>query len=182
MNDGIGFLLRSPHPKEPSRQKVFLGCSHILDQGLSPALGPSSTPLSPCPLLPSALGLISPDPGDLILFSTLLWCPSVYGMPEAGNLVPRPAPCPSPPELGSMASHSQTPTWGHVESVWQSSLSACPECGNSRGGTGFLPLPLSLLPCSAPTAPQPGSVNLLLLKVLYFSVLNSVMHSTLSLY
>ena len=43
------------------------------------------------------------------------------GMPEAGNLVPRTAPCSQPTQLGSVASHSQMPTWGLVESMRQSS-------------------------------------------------------------
>ena len=60
------------------------------------------------------LSLPSPPfrPGALILFSALLW------MTQTETLLPRTAP-----RLewlaGSVASHSQTPTLGRVESEWQ---------------------------------------------------------------
>ena len=89
--------------------------------------------------------------GGLILFSALLQCPAVSGMPEAENLVPGVAPCPPPTELGSVASHSQTPTWGRVESVQQSfHTSACPEHQNSGRTQIFSHSPYS----STPTTPH----------------------------
>jgi hypothetical protein len=108
-------------PNEPrltSCGKAFLGSSHGPDQGLSP-----------CPFLPSALGLMS-RPRSPHLFSAPLW----YPVWDAGRLRtcylglrlvhPRAS-------WDSVASHSQTPTQGHVESVWQSSVSTCPEHRNS---------------------------------------------------
>jgi hypothetical protein len=41
-------------------------------------------------------------------------------IPETENMLPRTAPCPPPANLGSVASHSQTPTRRWVESMQQS--------------------------------------------------------------
>ena len=93
-------------------------------------------------------------PGAPIPFSALLWCPSVYGMPEAGNLVPRTAPCPPPSELGYMASHSQTPTRGRIESVRQSFHFCPPRAPELWWDSGFSPtlfIPLRPLPLTWPS-------------------------------
>jgi hypothetical protein len=87
-------------------------------------------PISPCPLLPLAPGLMSRSWGPHFVLSSSevsslgcwrlgTWC---LGLP-----------CPPPAELESVASHSHTPTWGCVESMRQSSASACPEHRNSGG-------------------------------------------------
>jgi hypothetical protein len=80
-----------------------------------------------------APGLTEPSLGSPILFSALPQCPVVSGMPETENLLPRTAPCPPPGRLGSVASHSQTPTPGCVEIVQQSSCVCPPEHRNSGG-------------------------------------------------
>ena len=46
------------------------------------------------------------------------WEPVISGLHEAQR--PRTAPSPSPTDWGSMAFHSQMPTWGHMERAWQS--------------------------------------------------------------
>ena len=105
-------------------------------------MGTTQCPLSPCPLLPLAPGLTDrAAPRGPILFSALLRCPVVSGMPETENLLslasmrPRDLDLPlvHPLWAGSIASHSQTPTQGRMESVQQSSASACPEHRNSGG-------------------------------------------------
>ena len=50
------------------------------------------------------------------------------------------------PSWGTVASHSQTLTRGQVESMWQSSRSACPEHRNPGRMRVFLPYPLSPTP------------------------------------
>ena len=96
-----------------------------------PRGNPPQHPLFPCPLLP-----LSP------LSSALPWCPAVSGMPKTENLFPRTAPCPHPSKLGSMASHSQTPTQGHVKSEWQS-FRICPHRAQEPWqDAGFFPLSL----------------------------------------
>jgi hypothetical protein len=60
------------------------------------------------------------------------------------NLLPRTAPCPPPTELVSVASHSQTPTQGHEESMWQSFCVCLPRALELWWDAGFLPLPLFL--------------------------------------
>jgi hypothetical protein len=148
LNDGIG-------PNKlclTSSWKAFLCSSHGLDQGLPPTWELTNA-LSPCPLLPLALA-----PGALIQFSALPQCPSVYGMPGAGNPVPRTAPCPPPAELGSMASHNQPPTRHCVESMRQSSMSTWPEHWNSGGTWIFSHFPIfprCLLPCTLPLLSSP---------------------------
>ena len=117
-------------PRLTSRQKAFL---HGPDQGVSPKWEPPSA-LSPCPLLPSALG---PS-----FCSALLWCPAVSGMPQTENLLPRTAPCGPEWLAGSVASHSQTPTPGRVESEWLSSRVHPPRAPELWWDAGFLPLPL----------------------------------------
>lgn len=64
-------------------------------------------------------------------------------MPEAKNLVSRTAPCPPPAELGYMASYSQTPTRGGVESMLQSFHVYPP----AQSTAGFLPLPFPHTHC-----------------------------------
>jgi hypothetical protein len=102
-----------------SRQKTLLRSSHEQNQGLLPVWEPSR-PLPSLPSPPFGPWADWAAPRAPILFSALLRCPAVSGMPEAENLVPRTAPCPPPAELGPVASHSQTPTRVRVESVWQS--------------------------------------------------------------
>ena len=80
---------------------------------------------SPCPLLPLAPGLTELPLRTPILFSALPRCPVESGMPKAENLVPRTVPGPPPTKLSSMASYSQTPTQGCVESMHQTFL-VCP--------------------------------------------------------
>jgi hypothetical protein len=76
-----------------------------------------------------------------ILFSALLWCPVVSGIPEAENLVPRTALCPLPAELGSSGFPHQTPIQGHMKNVQQSFCIHPPRAPVLWQDVGFLPLP-----------------------------------------
>ena len=89
-----------------------------------------------CPLLPSAPGLMS-HPRALILVSAP---PCIQRrMQDPGNLVPRAAPCPPPAKLESVASHSQTPTRGRVESMRQTSRAHPPRAPELWRDEGSLP-------------------------------------------
>jgi hypothetical protein len=93
-------------------------------------------------------------PGVPILFSALPRCPTVSGMPKAENLLPRTAPCPPPAELGSVTSHNQTPTRGHMESMRQSFCVCSPRAPELWQDAGFLPFLLF------PNTPCPAITNL----------------------
>jgi hypothetical protein len=69
-------------------------------------MGTIQLPLSSCPLLPSSQGL-SAAPGSL--FCSQFLCPIQCGMQEAGNLVPRPAPCPPPTLWGKWLNTARHP-------------------------------------------------------------------------
>ena len=113
-------------------------------------------PLS-LPSPPFSLGADGAAPGVPFLFSAIPWCPAVSGMSEAENLVPRSAHCPPHTKLGSGASHSQTTTRGHVESMQQSFRICRPRAPELWWDAGFLPLPLSPhAPC--PTGEQSWTV------------------------
>ena len=106
------------------------------------------------PALPLSLPspLFSPGDDPPILFSALLQCPVASGMPESENLLslasvrPRDLGLPLVHHLqpGSLASHNQTPTWGSVENILQSSAFSRPEYRNSGGVSSFY--------CPMPTA------------------------------
>ena len=74
-------------------------------------------------------------------------------MPETENLLPRTAPCP-PLWAGSVAFHSQTPTWGHVESVQQSSTSCPPRAPELWWNSGRTQVSSHSLYSPMPTALQ----------------------------
>ena len=114
--------------------------------------GTALHPLSPCFSLPFSPRDDRAAPGAPILFSALPRCPAVSGMPETENLLslasarPRDLglplfhpPPPPPARWGSVASHSQTPTRGHVESMWQSSCFHLPRAGHGFSPTPFIP-------------------------------------------
>jgi hypothetical protein len=112
------------------------------NQGLSPSWEPSSA-LSPCYLLPSTPGLMSPQPHPQasILFSAPPHYP-VWDARESGNLVPMTAPCPPPAKSGQwlhIARHPPRATWKACGSPPESCESTCPEHQNS-GWTGSFPL------------------------------------------
>jgi hypothetical protein len=68
------------------------------------------------------------------LFSALSRFPTVSGLFETKNLLCKTALCPSQDELGSTYSFSHPDiNWGHMEIVWQPSVSACPELWNPGG-------------------------------------------------
>ena len=90
-----------------------------------------ASPLSPCPLI---LGLTEPPHGPCFQ----LFCGVQCEMPKTENLVPRTAPCPPPAELGFSGF---THTWGHVESMQQSSHDCPPRAPELWQEAGFLPLP-----------------------------------------
>ena len=148
LNNGIGFS-----PKEPcltSCWKVFLHSSHGSDQILS-RMRITQRPFSPCPLLFYALGLTKLPPVPPFC-SHLFHSIQQSGMSETEDLLSLTSVRHSDlrlipvhlslrtEDLGSMASHSKTPTWGCVESTGQSSMSACPEHRNF-GGTQVLSHP-----------------------------------------
>jgi hypothetical protein len=124
-------MLERLSPKEPpaGRPSRSPATDRTKDSRLH---GNHPAPLSPCSLLPSALGLTEPPLGPPFCSQVFcgiqrcLRCPKLrtcYLWPLWG---PETSDCPlstSPwtPRTGSIASHSQTPTWGHVESVWESS-------------------------------------------------------------
>lgn len=126
---------------QTSRRKASLCSSHGLDQGLASVWKPSSA-LSLFPLLPLAWRwpscLRSPICSHLLC-----------DMPEAGNLVPRMAPCQSPAKLVSVTSHSQTTSRGRGNHA--AVLLVRPHRAQELWlDVGFLPLPLF----PAPTAPH----------------------------
>ena len=82
---------------------------------------------------------------ELLFCSQLLSCIQ-SGMPEIKNLVPGAAPCPPPHRVGSVASHSQMPTQGCVESVRQSSHIRLPRAQELWLDAGSLPPPSSPTP------------------------------------
>ena len=110
---------------------------------------PAPPPFPPSP--PFGPGDDQAGPGAPILFSALPhssgilhaqdWEPVISGLSEAQR--PRTAPCPPPGGLGSVASHSQTTTWGGEESVWQYSH-VCPPRAFVFSPTPFIP------PCPVP--------------------------------
>ena len=122
-----------------------------------PCVGTSQCPLFPCPLFPYLQGRVLPwGPYSVLSSSAISSC----GMPKTENLVLGDAPFPPLCHVGSVASHSQIPTQGQVESILQSSsiCSARPEHQNS-GWTQAL-CPTSLFPYThAPPPPHTSSNN-----------------------
>jgi hypothetical protein len=102
--------------------------------------------LSLCPL-PVSLGP-SAIPGPL--FCSQLLCHIQCGMPETETSTGG-CPLSTPHHVGSVASHSQMPTWGHVEIVLQSSRVHPPRAPELWPDTAlFLPaLPLHPQLCIA---------------------------------
>jgi hypothetical protein len=116
---------------------------------LQPWIGPrtlahvetTQCPLSPSPLLLSALGMMELPLGPLfysLVFHGVQWhlgCPRLRNLSLASvrsrNL--RLKPCPPLSILGSMASYSQTPTQGLIESLQSPPASARSEHRNSGG-------------------------------------------------
>jgi hypothetical protein len=91
--------------------------------------GNHPVPTLPLPSSPFSPGTDQGTPRAPILFSALLRCPAVSGMPKTENLLslasmrPRDLRLPLVQPLGnwgSVASHSQTPTRGWVEGMRQS--------------------------------------------------------------
>jgi hypothetical protein len=116
-----------------SHQKAFLCSSHRPDLGHSPAWEPLPVPSSPI----SGAESVASGP----LFCSQLLCRIQHGMPETENLVPRAAPCPPPCCVGSVASHSQMPTRGSVESMRSLPCPPVPSTG-TLAGHGLSPSPL----------------------------------------
>jgi hypothetical protein len=127
-----------------SHQKAFLHSSHGTRDSHPCRNHPAH--LSPCPLLPLAPGLTSGPLGPPFVLSSS----TVSSMG-----CQRPRTC----YLGLllvqlswdfMASHSQTPTQGHVESMQQSFHVRLPRAPELWWETGFLPLhfPPHPLPCT----------------------------------
>ena len=87
---------------------------------------------------------MSTPPGPL--FCSQLLCHIQCGMPETENLVLGLCPLSTPHRVESAASHSQMTTWGHMESVQQSSCCDClPRTAELWPDMGSLP------PTSSPT-------------------------------
>jgi hypothetical protein len=116
-----------------SCRKAFLSSSHRPDQGLLPTWEPPSTPLSLYSLLPLTLGLTYLHPTPHPLPHSVLSFFKVSGMLRMRTCYLRLPLVHHPPSRAPVASHSQTPTQSHVESMWQSSQSTCPEHWNSAG-------------------------------------------------
>jgi hypothetical protein len=135
LNDGKGFPL--------TVSNLPLGDLPVFQPHTGPRtlahVGATQCPLSPCPLLPSSPGLTEPTRAP-ILFSGLPQYPLLSGMPETENLLLRIAPCPCLESWDSMASHSQTPTRGHVERGRQSFCFCLPRAPELWQDAGFLPL------------------------------------------
>ena len=137
-------------PNEPSNllSEAFLCSSHGPDQGLSPLWEPHSASLSPCPLLPSALGLTEPPLGSPFCSQQFLGVQRCLGCPRLRTWC-----------LGLPIVH-HTPSWGqglHIArqppgATWKAcsnpSASAGPEHQNS-GGTRVFSHSL-FPPCSLP--------------------------------
>ena len=113
--------------KKTSRQKAILYSSPGPDQGLSLAWEAFSDPS------PRLLLLLVPKPSSTpgAPFCLKLFRGIPRGMLEAGNLVPRTAPCPPPTELGPCLHMARQPTGA----MWKASCSppalACPGQWNS---------------------------------------------------
>ena len=76
------------------------------------------------------------------MVSSGIWEPETENLVSLGSMKPRDLRLSLVhhyPGLGSMSSHSQTSTQGHVESVWQSSTSARLVHWNSGGMRVFSP-------------------------------------------
>ena len=120
---------------------------------------PCGNHLAPPPSLPSpplGSGADRATPGAPILFSGLLWCPAVSGMPETENLVPKSAPCTPPGELGF---RGFTQTDIHPWPSWKacSSLLCLPaQSTGTLAGHRFSPIPF-VPPCPLLSRPQPIS-------------------------
>ena len=126
-------------PNEPSNllSEAFLCSSHGPDQGLSPLWEPHSASLSPCPLLPSALGLTEPPLGSPFCSQQFLGVQRCLGCPRLRTWC-----------LGLPIVH-HTPSWGqglHIArqppgATWKAcsnpSASAGPEHQNSGGTRVF---------------------------------------------
>ena len=114
-------------------------------------VGTTQSPLSPCPLFPSAPGMTKLPHGTPIFFSALPRYPAMSGMPKNENLLSlasmRPKDLSLPhvhpsPSWGYVASHrhSDTPR-GHMEIVQQSSHVCLTRELELWWDPGFLPLP-----------------------------------------
>jgi hypothetical protein len=91
-----------------------------------------------------------------LLFCSQLLCCIQRGMPETKNLVPGTALCPPLPTrcVGSVASHSQMPTRGCMDSIQQSSRVHLPRAQELWWDSGILPPPPIFPYTHVPTDPS----------------------------
>ena len=136
MNDGIGFPLMS-HVKPPARRP---SCVPATD-GTKAHMRTIQHPPFPLPSPPFGPGLTEPPSGPP--FCSQLFHSSQSEMAKTENLLPRTSPHLPDAELGSVAFHSQTPTWGCVESMWQSFLSLQTQSTRTLVEHRFSPTPSS---------------------------------------
>jgi hypothetical protein len=130
-----------------SHQKAFLCSSHRLDQRLTPAWEPPSSPSPPDLSSFPLWGQVSPWGRYSVLSSSAISSMGCQRLRTWYGGCPLSNPC----HVGSVASHRQMPTQGHVESIWQSSRIHLPRAQELWLDMGSLSLP------TLPLHPQPST-------------------------